>query len=411
METSLTIVGARVFDGATSTFVPRTVSIADGRIHTVEEVEPARGADGRDADYGADVFDARGLTMLPGLIDSHTHLTATGTSDLDAQLQLDSPPLAAIRAVEASRMHLRSGTTTVRDCGALNGAVIAAARAIDEGISQGARIQAAGAAITMTGGHGWTSVAKQVDGVSDLRKATRLEIRSGAQCIKVMASGGLLTKGVSATQITFSRDEIAVIVEEAHHAGLRVTAHAIGGQGIKDALAAGVDSIEHGFFLDDEAIELLLAPNVFLVPTLSGVHCALEGQGSGDEIAPWLLEKTKSVEAIRRKSFRRAIEAGVRFAAGTDAGTPFNYHGRVAREVQLLTEYMSPAQALIAATQHGAENLGIFDHVGSIEVGKIADLLLVEGDPLSDISALERVKWVFKDGEVAVTPDGLKPAA
>jgi imidazolonepropionase-like amidohydrolase len=380
----ITIVGARVFDATTGGTADTNVTIHDGLIHEIGQ-EP-----------GDSVIDGAGATLLPGLIDCHTHLCATATPDIIAQMTGDSPTRAALHGARNARAHLDAGVTTVRDCGALGGVAIELARAIDDGLVEGSRVQAAGLVITMTGGHGHF-LGREVDGVDEVRKATRQAVKDGAGFIKVMSTGGLLTPGVTAGRTAFAFEELKVLVDEAHHAGLRVATHAIGNEGIKNALRAGVDSVEHGFYLDDEAIELLLArDDVYLVPTLAGVEGAL---AHGDELAPWLRAKSQAVVEDRAASFRRAHAAGVRFAAGTDAGTPFNAHGGLPEEIALMAEIgLSPAEALIAATRHAAGNLGLADRIGTIEVGKVADLLLVEGDPLADLGALRKVRQVIQAG-------------
>ncbi|GIF62598.1 amidohydrolase [Asanoa ishikariensis] len=379
-----TIVGARVFDAVSGRTVETTVTIHDGLVHAL----------GQEPDDT--VLDGTGATLLPGLIDCHTHLCATATPDIIAQMTGDSPTRATLHAARNARAHLNAGVTTVRDCGALHGIAIELARAIDDGLVEGARVQAAGLVITMTGGHGHF-LGREVDGVDEVRKATRQAAKEGAGFVKVMSTGGLLTPGVTAGRTAFAPDELKVLVYEAHNAGLRVATHAIGNEGIKNALRAGVDSVEHGFYLDDEAIELLLArDDVYLVPTLAGVECAL---AHGDELAPWLRAKSRAVVEDRAESFRRAYEAGVKFAAGTDAGTPFNRHGGLREELALMADIgLSPGEALIAATRHAAANLGLTDRIGTIEVGKVADLILVEGDPLTDLGALRKVRQVIQAG-------------
>lgn len=234
--------------------------------------------------------------------------------------------------------------------------------------------------------------------------AATIGFHERSQVIKVVASGGVLTPASPPGQVTYGLAELQAVVTEAHHAGLRVAAHAIGTQGIKDALRAGVDSVEHGFYLDDEAIDLLLAREVYLVPSLSGIHWSLHHPDAAAQLEPWLRAKCESVRDGRHRCFERAAQAGVRFATGTDVGTPFDFHGNVATEVALLREYCSSAaDALFAATRHAAANLGLLDRCGTLEPGKDADVLIVDGDPLADLGVLAQVRHVLRAGEVVNT--------
>lgn len=344
-------------------------------------------------------IDGKGGHLLPGLINCHVHLCNDGTADFFAQARDDSPSLATARAFNSLYETVRSGVTTVRDCGAANGTVVELARAVRDGLVEGPRILAAGRVITMTGGHGHF-IGREADGPDGVRYATRLEIKLGADFIKTMATGGVLTPGVTPTQTALQLDELGSIVREAHNAGKKVATHAIGNEGIKNALRAGVDSIEHGFYLDDEALELALDKGTFLVPTLIAVNRIVESGVEGG-IPRWVVEKAESESGHHRESFGAAVRSGVRIAAGTDAGTPFNPHEALAVEVGLMVEYgLRPIDALLAATKHAAENLGIDHLVGTVEVGKAGDVVIVAGDPLSDVRALSAVRLVAKDGRL-----------
>jgi imidazolonepropionase-like amidohydrolase len=236
-----------------------------------------------------------------------------------------------------------------------------------------------------------------VDGV---RKATRAEIKAGVHFIKAMATGGVLTPGVDPTQTAFQIEELEAVAQEAHKAGRRTACHAIGNAGIKNALRAGIDSIEHGFYLDDEAIELFLKNGAFLVPTLIAVEQIVKN-GEARGIPDWVVRKAAAEGEHHQASFKAAVKSGMKIAAGTDAGTPFNPHGDLNLELALMVEYgLDPMQALVAATRNAAENLAILDSVGTIEVGKVADLMMVRGDPLQDMRAMQQVVFVAKHGRV-----------
>ncbi len=392
--TSFLLRNVTVVDGTGSAPVPRQAVVVEGR--RIAWIGP----EGSAPDTAAEnVVDGGGRTVLPGLINCHVHLTADGAPDLFAQAAGDTVPSATLRAAQSARVTLQSGVTTVRDCGAADDIVVELAKAIDRGLVPGPRVQAAGRVITMTGGHGHF-IGREADGPDEVRKATRAEIKAGAAVIKVMATGGVLTPGVSPTQTALLPEELAVVAQEAHNSGRRVTTHAIGRSGIHNALVSGIDSIEHGFYLDDELLGLAVARGTFLVPTILAVDGIVRnGQAAG--IPQWVVDKAEKEAAKQRESFAAAVSSGMRIAAGTDAGTPFNRHGDLARELALMVEHgLSPMQTLVAATRGAAENLGLAHDIGTLEVGKLADLVLVDGDPLDDIAATGRVVLVVKDGVV-----------
>ncbi len=343
------------------------------------------------------VVDAGGRTLLPGLINSHVHLCADGSPDLAEQVRTDSIPMATLRAAKMAALTLHSGVTSVRDCGAASGIVLDLGRAIDNGLLVGPRVVAAGRVITMTGGHGHF-VGREADGVDAVRRATRAELKEGAAFIKVMATGGVLTAGVDPNSTSLQEDELAVVAREAHNAGRRVTTHAIGNAGIRNALRAGIDSIEHGMHLDDETLQLALDNGAFLVPTLVAVARIIEAH---EDIPAWIVEKAQVQAEYGRASFVAAVKSGMKIAAGTDAGTPYNKHDDLPRELALMVELgLSPMQAIVAATRNAAENMDVLHEVGTVEVGKRADLVLVDGDPTQDITAVSQVVLVAKDGVV-----------
>ena len=349
--------------------------------------------------YGLAV-DAQGGTAMPGLINCHVHLTNDGSPDLFGQVARDSVTTAALRGYLNLQLTLESGITSVRDCGAASSIAIDLARAVEDGLVPGPRIRAAGRVITMTGGHGHF-IGREADGPDGVRQATRAEIKEGAHFIKAMATGGVLTPGVVPTQTALQQDELEQVAREAHNAGRRAACHAIGNEGIKNAIRAGIDSIEHGFYLDDEALELALDHGTFLVPTLIAVN-QIVNNGKTGTMPDWVVEKAESESGHHRESFAAAVKSGMKIAAGTDAGTPFNPHTYLAQELALMVEYgLRPMDAIVAATSSAAENLGLAPQVGTLDVGRLADLIVVDGDPVADISAVGRVRFVMKDGTVA----------
>ena len=357
------------------------------------EAQLPEGSDGH-------AIDGQGGTIMPGMINCHVHLTNDGSPDLFGQVERDSVTVSALRGYLNLQATLESGVTSVRDCGAANGIALDLARAVDDGLVPGPRIRAAGRVITMTGGHGHF-IGREADGPAGVRQATRAEIKAGAHFIKAMATGGVLTPGVVPTQTALQPDELEQVAREAHNAGRRAACHAIGNEGIKNAIRAGIDSIEHGFYLDDEALELALDRGTVLVPTLIAVN-QIVNNGKTGAMPAWVVEKAESESGHHRESFAAAVRSGMKVAAGTDAGTPFNPHTYLPQELALMVDYgMRPMDAVVAATRNAAENLGLAPDVGTLEVGRLADIVVVDGDPSSDITAAGRVRFVMKDGVLA----------
>ncbi|HEY3879110.1 MAG TPA: amidohydrolase family protein [Trebonia sp.] len=344
-------------------------------------------------------IDGSGYSLLPGLINCHVHLCNDGSADTVRQVRDDSVPVATLRAVNNLGTALRAGVTTVRDCGAADDVAIELARAVADGLVTGPRILAAGRVITMTGGHGHF-IGREADGPDAVRRAVRTELKAGADFIKAMATGGVLTPGVEPDHGGLAEDELRWVARTARSAGRRTACHAIGARGIKNALRAGIDSIEHGFHLDDEALELAVGNGTFLVPTLVAIESITANAGR-PELPAWVIRKAQAESGAHRAAFGAALAAGVSIAAGTDAGTPFNPHGDLARELGLMVDYgMTPLQAIVAATASAARNLGIHREVGTIADGKQADLIMVAGDPAADVSRLGQVALVMRHGQV-----------
>ncbi|MCZ4522298.1 amidohydrolase family protein [Rhodococcus ruber] len=390
---SLLLDRATIFDGTGHSPLPgeHSIRVDDGVITWVGPSDHAPETH--------DVMDLRGMFVMPGLVNSHVHLANDASADLAGQVGEDSSVTGGLRAANNAMITLLSGVTTVKDCGAKDNIVIDVSRAIDSKLITGTRVFAAGRVITMTGGHGHF-MGVEADGLSAVRAAVRGQLKEGASFIKAMATGGVLTSGVQPTQTALIGAELQVIVEEAHNAGRRVSTHAIGREGIKNAILAGVDTIEHGFHLDEELFELALERGTFLVPTLAAIS-GIVGRGPSGGTPGWIVDKARVEMERSRSMFRQAVESGINIAAGTDAGTPFNPHdGFVEELIEMVRIGLSPARALLSATRDGAINADAQASIGTIEAGKCADVIAVDGDPLIDITDLRRILVVVKDGEV-----------
>jgi imidazolonepropionase-like amidohydrolase len=359
------------------------------------------------------VIDLGDLTLLPGLMDMEVNLLMGGPDHRSPLVPVqDDPALKTLRAVANARRTLRSGFTTVRNLGLFvqTGGVlldVALKKAIDLGWIDGPRVVPAGHAITPTGGHldptMFQAFAPHVlpitveegvaDGVAEVRKAVRYQIKYGAQLIKVCASGGVMSHTGPAGAQQYSDEELRAVADEAHRAGLRVAAHAHGDDGIRAAIEAGIDCIEHGSLMSDETLDLMIERGTFLVPT---TYLA-DGMDTSNT-APELQAKAAEVFPRAKATVSKAIERGARIACGTDA--PAIPHGRNAKElIALVDRGMTPVQAIRAATTVAAELIDVDDR-GRLEPGLLADVIAVTGDPTADITATEKVEFVMKGGEV-----------
>ncbi len=339
--------------------------------------------------------------VTPGLINAHVHLEFSGEPDIGVVL-LTTPVSKTLVAAANARRSLEAGVTTVRDLGCSGSNAIELRDAIAKGDHLGPTIVPAGRALCMTGGHGHFVGGQEVDGPWDARKAVREQLKAGAECIKLIATGGVLTKGAVPGQDQLTEKEMRAAVIEAHTHGMRVAAHAIGTSGIKNALRAGVDSIEHGLLLDDEAIEMFLHHDAFLVPTLAAVSCISE-HASDAKQPDFVIRKAAALYEAMRANIARAYRAGVAIAGGSDAGTPYNHHEHYAYEVELMNTMvrMSPREALRAATQTAGRLLAV--DAGVVAAGRPADLLLLDGDLETDTLALRAPRGVIKGGAIVAT--------
>ncbi len=350
---------------------------------------------------GDQVVDLDGRTLLPGMIDCHVHLCLDGSADPTNFLKSDPDPLVTLKAARNAYLTLLAGVTTVRDLGDKNHVTLSLRNAVSMGITEGARIVSSGQLICMTGGQGW-AFGREADGADEMRKAVREQLRAGTDLIKLMATGGVLTPGVEAGAPQLTYEELKAGVEEAHKGGRKVASHAQGKEGIRNSLKAGMDTIEHGIGIDDKAINLFLENKAALVPTLCAPFHILE-KGAKSGIPDFVIKKTEKVKEIHLDSAKKAFQAGVTIAMGTDAGTPFNKHGGNLKELELLTQLgFTSMEAIVAATRTAAKVLGLEAQIGTLENGKLADLIIVEGDPLRDIALLqkqERIVAVMKEGK------------
>jgi imidazolonepropionase-like amidohydrolase len=344
--------------------------------------------------------------VLPGLIDTHTHLTSDPSILRYQRLGLSIPRLALIGAANARRT-LLAGFTTVRNLGADGYADVALRDAIDAGDVIGPRLVVSGPGIGITGGHcGSNLLAPEfrqtslgtADGPDEARKAVRQNVRYGADVIKYCGTGGVFSKGTQPGMQQFTPEEVAALVDEARMHGRKVAVHAHGASGIKVALRAGVDSIEHASLIDDEGLELAKKYKVYFSMDIYNTdYTQTESKRRGE--LPEFIRKDAMIGEIQRRNFERALKAGIRMTLGTDAG--IYPHGDNAKQLAVMVRYgMTPMQAIQAATINSADALGLAGQVGTLAPGAYADLIAVEDDPLADIRALERVSVVLKGGEV-----------
>jgi len=357
--------------------------------------------------HDAEDIDLQGMTLMPGLIDVHVHLSLDGSVDYVLKMLKERSELTVLKAAQRVKKALESGYTTLRCMGDKDQIDIALKVAIEEGVITGPRIVASGNVLTITGGHGdmfppgvhAKGLGRIVDGADEARKGAREQLKAGADNIKLMATGGGMSPGPG-TVAQLSVAEMQAAVEEAENYGITTGAHAIGSQGIINALEAGVRTIEHGSFLDEKGIELLLEKESFLVPTLSAFKTLKYGKDGG--VSEDVLKKVQYFSTAHTDNLKKAISAGVQIVAGTDAGTPFNYLGDNAYELEcLVSNGLSPMQAIQSATKIAAKALKL-ENLGTIETGKIADLIVVDGNPLANINILqekERIKKVYKEGK------------
>jgi imidazolonepropionase-like amidohydrolase len=400
------ITGATLIDGTgRDPMSNATIVVEDGRIAQVGRK--------RSVPRGAQVIEAEGLHLLPGLIDTHVHFMFDGMNLVES---LMTPyALRLYRAIPRATATLDGGVTTVRDAGHTPAGMKMAQQ---QGLVTGPRMQVAVTILSQTGGHGDQTMPcgvclqvpvpdmppSVVDGVENMRLRAREVLRAGADWIKVCATGGVLSPTDSPLASQFTEDELRAAVEEGRaHGGVEVMAHAQGTNGIKNAIRAGVKSIEHGIWLDDEAIQMMIARDVYLVPTLvAPLQVVRRAEAHPGTMPEYGVRKARQVITDHQGSFQRAIAAGVKVAMGTDSGV--GPHGENAEELALMVQNgMTPMQAIVATTRNAAHLMKLSDEIGTVEEGKLADVILVRGDPLTDIEVLRphaNIVLVMQAGEI-----------
>jgi imidazolonepropionase-like amidohydrolase len=400
---SVAIRASRVIIGDGSQLDNVTVVVTGERITAIGPTAQAR------VPSGARVIDLTGWTVMPGFFDMHTHIESIDNDGGDLSVLKETAAHGAIYGVINAKKTLEAGFTTIREAGSTDYVDVVLRDAINRGLIPGPRMHASGPAIGSTGGHadvnGWSpnlnipGTGAIVDGVDGVRHQVRRNVKYGSDQIKMVATGGILSVGDAVTAPQFSHDEMRTIVEEATRLGRKVMAHAHGGAGLMAAVNAGVASIEHGSLVDDSAIVAMKARGTYLVPTLIILEeIVRDGEQKG--VPANSIAKARAIGEERRRRLRRAYQSGVKFALGTDATS--DIHGRNGEEFKYMVDILgaTPMEAITIGTMNAATLLGVEREFGSVTVGKVADLVAVQGNPLTDVGLLARVGFVMKGGAV-----------
>ncbi|MCU1806343.1 amidohydrolase family protein [Cytobacillus firmus] len=380
--------GGSIIDGLNDEMVENSyIKVENGRITEVKEGEPG------DTE-GFEVIDCTGKYILPGLIDCHVHLVWNGSADPQSLIKNEENDRIALEAYKHALDTLKLGVTTVRDLGAPDRTVLHVRNVIDSGLLSGPTIIAAGAPICMTGGHVYY-LGYESDGPDEVRKNTRRVLKEGADLVKVMATGGIYTKGEEPGSVQLTIEELSAAKEEALKKNKKVSAHADGIEGIMNCLEVGIDTIEHGIYADRQALEIMKNQGTFLVPTMAVMRQLI----SSPDIPAYALEKAKQVVGPHFSMLQEAVQIGVKIATGTDCGSPLTPPRYYYDELAIMHEAgMSEMEVIKASTSVAAECLGIEDQRGSISPGKFADLLIADSNPLNDLNSLRGDKLVMKNG-------------
>ena len=404
-EQMICLKAGRMFDGKSKTFRENVAILVKGtKIVGIQK--------GFEAPSGSTVVDLSRMTVLPGLIDAHTHIVAH-PGDYDQMVLRETPEFRSIYATKAAWATLEAGITTIRDVGSEGPGMvdIALRDAIAQGIVPGPRILASIRPITATGAYqlvGYSpyvtlpSLSYEADGGAEILKQVRHLVKLGADLIKIYieaAEKKQSTQDSLTGALTYSPEELKILVDEAHRSGLKVAAHVYSDSAARLAIDAGVNSIEHGLYINQKTFDLMAQKNVYYVPTLLVYELWLDGKVFGD-ITPETRAKLLTTVARHTETFKRALKSRVRIVFGTDT---FSLPGTNARELELMVKYgMDPIGALCSATSVSADLLGLAQQTGSIETGKLADIIGISGDPVTDISSVERIAFVMKEGKIYI---------
>jgi len=402
------ILAGRLFDATTDTVRQNVMITIEG-----ERIKSVTSGVTTAIPSGASLIDLSHATVLPGLIDCHTHLSGRADRYNEIYRFKDTPFDHAFFAVVNARKTLEAGFTSVRDVGSPPFLAVDLRNTINEGLIPGPRIIASGPGISITGGHGdlnnyspQTRVSmfpeernfQIADGPDQLRQVVRAQVKYGVDVIKILATGGVLSKGDSPGAPQYTLEELKVAAETAHMAGRKIAAHAHGTEGIKNAILAGIDSIEHASLVDEEGIRLAKEHGTYFVMDIYNDDYLLN-EAPKVGLPQENIDKEKMVGRLQRENFQKAVKAGVKMAFGTDAGV--YPHGDNAKQFYYMVKFgMTPAQAIRAATSNAADLIGRSADVGTIEAGKYADIIAVQADPLADVRSLEHVDFVMKGGVV-----------
>ena len=387
--------GGLVFDGLNTPTEGQAVLVENGRITKVAPADSFQG-------FAGQTVDTTGATLMPGLIDCHVHICHGAEANPAEGVDRLTASGVGLRALEHAKRTLEGGIVAVRDCGGKDYIEFAARDACNAGRFLGPTIRAAGRMICMTGGHG-NRIGRVADGVDEVVKAVREQVHAGSDLIKIMATGGVMTPGVNPQDAHYSAEEMAAGIGEGHRFHKPCASHAQGRDGILNAVRGGIDSIEHGIFMDERCVEEMLEHGTYLVPTLAAIRNILGNRDRG--IPAYVVEKSERVAEQHMTSIQMYYRAGGNIAMGTDAGTPFNLHGENALELAYMVDVgISPADSILIATKQAAA-LNRYEDRGRLAEGCFADLLLVEGDPLQDIAQVAgkaNHRLVVKNGQRVV---------